>query len=645
MLFVVTTIIIAVAIAWYFDLLGGGKKPALKAASPTSSPTSASGPGKLSIPTNATTPAGKSAGAGSSGALIMYASQTGTAAIYAKTLHKEGTVVGVPNRLVDVEEYSPSQLPDEKLVIVVVATYGEGEPTDSMKAFNDWLFDDCRSDNELEGLKFAVFGLGDKQYKFYCQMGVEVDKRMAALGATRVYGLGQGDAGRTIEEDFEDWRKDLWPAVGHALGIPLKDTTDEPYEPELKLAFVEEGAALPYPKMMTVLEPTNRTPAWGTITASNELLKDGGAEKRSTKEIAVDITGSHISYQSGDHLGVLPCNSDDVVDQYLSLLNIDSETAGKIVSLRDDRFKNVFPARVAVREALKWYIDLSGVPKKSTLRAFAHCCTDENEKKDFLGLLKVTHDAQDKFRKLASKLRNVAGFLRKYQSCSVPLNLFLEAMPRMAPRYFSISSDQLTHPNAIHITVAVVADGVCTTMLAKMQVGDKVPVFVRKSNFHLPLRAKNRPIIMIGPGTGVAPLIGFMHRRRAWKEKGNDLGDALLFFGCRNKSEDFIYEEFLGGCVSSGVLTTLDIAFSRDQAQKVYVQHRLKDHGEKLWSLINEGGANVYICGDAKYMAKDVEATLLDIFQKQGGMTADKANDFIAKLEKNGKYLKDVWSA
>eukprot|EP00656_Telonema_subtile_P012811 TRINITY_DN16475_c0_g1_i4.p1 TRINITY_DN16475_c0_g1~~TRINITY_DN16475_c0_g1_i4.p1 ORF type:complete len:192 (+),score=22.27 TRINITY_DN16475_c0_g1_i4:35-610(+) len=168
---------------------------------------------------------------------------------------------------------------------------------------------------------------------------------------------------------------------------------------------------------------------------------------------------------------------------------------------------------------------------------------------------------------------------------------------------------------------------------------------VRKSNFHLPLRAKNRPIIMIGPGTGVAPLIGFMHRRKAWQDKGNDIGDALLFFGCRNKSEDFIYEEFLGGCVSSGVLTTLDIAFSRDQAEKVYVQHRLKDHGDKIWTLINEGGANVYICGDAKYMAKDVEATLLDIFQKQGGMSADKANDFIAKLEKNGKYLKDVWSA
>ena len=576
--------------------------------------------------------------------LILFGSQTGTAEMYAKTLHREGTQLGIVNRLQDIEEYAPHHLADERLVIFVVATYGEGEPTDSMKPFFDWMADDLRDPNELAGVKFTVFGLGDRQYKFFCHMGIEVDKFMTAMGASRVYGLGCGDAGRNMEEEFDGWRRDLWPAIGHALGVKLKAETEEPVQPELNMrVWQEPPAQLPFPKMASALEPTQRHPVYATVVENRELLQNE-TDGRSTRHIVFDITETLVTYQAGDHLGILPHNADVVVDDYLRILKLSDAEQSQVFSLQDKSLKNVFPARSTVRDALKWYLDLSGVPKKSTLRAFAHYCTNPSEKEELLSILRVTPEAQDKYRKLLTKLRNVFGFLRKFSSCAVPLPIFLELMPRMTPRYFSIASDQLSQMKQIFITVALVEGGVCTTMLKAASPGDRFPLFVRKSTFHLPLRAKNRPMIMIGPGTGVAPLLGFIHRRTAWKSKGNELGEAILFFGCRKKSNDFIYGDFLQQAEKSGVISSLDVAFSRDQDQKVYVQHRIEKRGEDVWRIMSSGG-NVYICGDAKHMAKDVEATLIGIIQRFGQMGEAAAQQYLEALAKGDRYLKDVWSA
>lgn len=576
-------------------------------------------------------------------ALILFGSQTGTAEIYAKTLHRDGTQLGIVNRLQDVETYTPHTLSDECLVVFVVATYGEGEPTDSMKPFYDWLCDDMRDPMELNGVKFAVFGLGDRQYKQFCQMGVEVDRRMVALGAKRVYGLGCGDAGRNMEEEFDAWRHDLWPAVGHALGIALKAETEEPVQPELTMRLWQEPAAsLPFPKMASALEPTQKHPVYATIAENRELLNT--TDGRSTRHLVLDISDTLITYQAGDHLGVLPCNSDKVVAEYLRVLKLDEAARTNVFSLQDKTLKNVFPARSTVRDALKWYIDLSGVPKKSTLRAFAHYCADPKEKEELLATLRITPEAQEKYHKLLQKLRTVFGFLRKFASCAVPIEIFLELMPRMSPRYFSIASDQLAHPKQIFITVAYVDGGVCTTMLRDAAVGARFPIFVRKSTFHLPLRAKNRPIVMIGPGTGVAPLLGFIHRRAAWKAKNNELGEALLFFGCRKKSEDFIYGDFLNQSLQAGVISSLDVAFSRDQSEKIYVQHRIEQRADDIWRILSAGG-NLYLCGDAKHMAKDVEAVLVKIIGRLGKLGETEAQAYLDAMAKGERYHKDVWSA
>jgi NADPH-ferrihemoprotein reductase len=395
--------------------------------------------------------------------------------------------------------------------------------------------------------------------------------------------------------------------------------------------------------MATALEPTQKHPVWCAVVENRELLPSN-PDGRSTRHIVFDINDTLVTYQAGDHLGVLPCNSDQVIDDYLKILRVSDEMRETVFSLQDKSLKNVFSARVTVRDALKWYIDLSGVPKKSTLRAFAHYCTNPAEKDDLLATLRATTEAQEKYHKLLSKLRTVFGFLRKYSSCEVPIAIFLELMPRMCPRYFSIASDQLVQTKQIFVTVALVAGGVCTTMLKDASVGSRFPIFVRKSNFHLPLRAKNRPLIMVGPGTGVAPLLGFLHRRAAWKAKNNELGEAILFFGCRKEQEDYIYRDFLKSSVADGVISDLDVAFSRDQKEKVYVQHRIQKRAADVWRIISSGG-NVYLCGDAKHMAKDVEAELLETIREHGKMGAADAAAYLDAMAKGERYLKDVWSA
>ncbi|PWV05866.1 putative NADPH--cytochrome P450 reductase [Trypanosoma cruzi] len=577
---------------------------------------------------------------------VLFGSQTGTAEMFAKTLVREGTRLGVPIRICDTENYEGHDLEYEHLVIIICSTYGEGEPTDSMKAFHDWLMDDSRTpDEELRNVKYAVFGLGDRQYRYFCEEGIVVDRRMAELGAQRIYGLGCGNAGENIEEDFDEWHRDLWPAVSRVLGIELRQHAEEPMEPACRMKVWEpsEEASLPFPKLASVLEPTQRLPAWAPLTANKELLRN--TTERSTRFIELGIEDTIISYQSGDHLGILPHNTDAMVNAYLQILGVSEEEAMQVFSLQEKKTgKNVFAARVTVRTALKWYIDLAGPPRKSTLRAFAHYAKDPAEKEALLKLLRVEPESAKEYAKLSAKLRTVHGFLRKYHTISVPLEFFLEMMPRIAPRYFSISSDLLSHPGRLSITAAILEGGLCTGMLRELQIGEKIPVFVRKSKFHLPLREKERPILMIGPGTGVAPLIGFLHRRNAWKKRGNKLGKAILFFGCRRKEEDHIYSDFMTECLENGTLSALDVCYSREQATKVYVQHRVLARADEVWDILREGG-NIYLCGDAKYMAKDVERALLEILQEKALMSEEDAQAYLAKLNNIGRYLKDVWSA
>jgi NADPH-ferrihemoprotein reductase len=602
-------------------------------------------PAPASKPLSATAAKAKDK-AGGDALTIIYGSQTGTAEAYAKVVLKEAHRNGITNAaLKDVEDYSGFDLEMEKLVVFVVATYGEGEPTDSMKEFYDWLLDDVRQPGDLAGVKYTVFGLGDKSYKHFATPSIKVDERMAALGAERVHGLATGDYSGSMEEEFDEWRAALWPAVGAALGMTLKCDTEELDEPEFVLRFWDEPpAALPFPPAPSTFEPTQKQPVYLTVAKQEQLLSKVVTDGRSTLHITFDMTGVAMSYQAGDHLAVMPRNPAAAVDGYLKALALDAAAAAKVVSLACPSLgRNQLPARVTVREALACYVDLCGPPKKAVLRNLAHYCADAKQKENFLALLRRTPEALAKYHKLAGKLRTTLGFLTKFGAV-VPLGHFFELMPRLAPRYFSIASDQLATPSSVGITVAVIDDGVCTPFLQAAATGAKLPVFVRKSTFHLPLREKTRPLIMIGPGTGVAPLIGFLHRRKTWQSKQHALGKLSFFFGCRSAAEDFIHGDFIKQCAEAGNITCLGLAFSRDQAAKVYVQDKMREHGAELVEMIDDG-ANIYICGDAKRMAKDVERTLAELLVKHKGVTLEEAEERLEKLSTSQRFLKDVWAA
>ncbi|CBZ28494.1 putative p450 reductase [Leishmania mexicana MHOM/GT/2001/U1103] len=640
-LYIVATVLFALAGYFYFQLnrQASGRYGAVSA---TTNPNGKKAPGVSDAAASGSDAVAKN----EKEVTVLFGSQTGTAEMFAKTLTREGTKLGVPIKVCDVDCYEAYNMEYERLVILICATYGEGEPTDTMKNFHDWMMDECRSPGEeLANVKYAVFGLGDRQYNYFCEEGIVMDSRFEELGAQRIFGLGCGDSGNgQLEEQFDEWCKDLWPAVGRALNITIKDNSEEPVEPQCRIKYWEEAEEpLAFPKTTSVLEPTQRLPVWVPIIRNEELLRK--TEGHSTRAIEFSISGTIISYQAGDHLGILPCNPDELVSQYLQSLGISDEEACRVFSLQEKRtLKNVLPTRVSMRTALKWYIDLTGPPKKSTLRAFAHCCTDPVQKEELLRILRVNPDAQREFAKLCGKLRTMLGFLRKFNSAKVPQSFFLELMPRIAPRYYSISSDLLATPTLVGTTVGIIDGGLCTNMLARMQVGDKVPVFVRKSNFHLPLRHKERPVVMIGAGTGVAPFIGFIARRGVWKQKGTELGKSILFFGCRRHDEDHIFEDYCTEAVHEGVLSALVTAYSRDQAHKVYVQHRLRERGAEIWEML-VSGANVYICGDSRRMAKDVEAELKRIVEVEGKMSREAATEHIRAMEKEGRYLKDVWSS
>ena len=231
-----------------------------------------------------------------------------------------------------------------------------------------------------------------------------------------------------------------------------------------------------------------------------------------------------------------------------------------------------------------------------------------------------------------------------FPSTKVPLDLFYEMMPRTQPRWYSIASDSLFHGKHVHMCLAVSDGGLCSAFMKDKTVGAKVPCFLRKSTFHLPSRDKKRPMVMIGPGTGVAPMVGFLYRKLKWQETGHELGSCRFYFGCRKQSEDYIYEDLMERCKEKGVISALRVAFSRDQAEKVYVQNLVAQDAKEIWEVVEAGG-NIYICGDAKNMAKQVEDELVKILVNEGGMSKQAAEDKLNKMEKSQKYLKDVWTS
>ncbi|XP_077063679.1 P450 (cytochrome) oxidoreductase b [Siphateles boraxobius] len=597
--------------------------------------------------------------------VVFYGSQTGTAEEFSNRLAKDAHRYGMKGMAADPEEYEMGELSrlaeiDNSLAIFCMATYGEGDPTDNAQDFYDWLQE---GDADLSGVKYTVFALGNKTYEHYNATGKYVDKRLAELGAQRIFDLGMGDDDGNLEEDFVSWREQFWPAVCEHFGVEAtgEESSIRQYELKVhsdlnmnKIYTGELGRLKSFENQKPPFDSKN--PFLAPVTVNRKLNKGG---ERHLMHLELDITGSKIRYESGDHVAVYPINDTAIVNRIGDILGVDLDTVISLNNLDEEsNKKHPFPCPTTYRCALTHYLDITNTPRTNVLYELAQYATDPKDQENMRKMASSSPEGKALYQSwVLDSSRNILAILEDLPSLRPPVDHLCELLPRLQARYYSISSSSKVHPNSIHICAVVVEyetktgrvnKGVATNWLKNKMPTDNghkatVPMYIRKSQFRLPFKSTN-PVIMIGPGTGIAPFIGFIQERGWLKEQGKEVGETELYFGCRHKNEDFLYQEDLEEFEKTGVLTALNVAFSRDQAQKVYVQHLLKNNKETIWKLIHTDNAHIYICGDARNMARDVQNAFYEIAEELGGMSRAQAVDYIKKLMTKGRYSQDVWS-
>lgn len=612
---------------------------------------------------------------------IYFGSQTGTAETYAKQLEREGVERGFLVHVVDLEETQVAQLltkerrdDDISKAIFLCSTYGEGEPTDNSLSFVMELksrigfavdMEEEKKDSEpplvepcLAGLEYCVFGLGNTQYEHYNAMGKFFDSAIEKLGGNRVAPIGLGDDDNDIEDDFEKWKDNvLWPTltkryIKEGTVVIQKASSSLPDTP-----YVVEFVSTTQPEVLAPSDIHSSSRHYFTsvdcpVSTVRELRK--AADPGSTVHVEIDVSNAKdFSYHTADNLGVLPLNNTAVVEAVAKSLNYNLD-AGFIVKCAPNQEWHgaPFPMPISIRECLSRYCDLTSAPRRSDLKLLALYAKDPTDKKALLRMSSKEGKAEYREKILDSHV-GLVDLLQLCPSIEAPLEHFLAFCPRMVPRYYTISSSSSVHPQEVHLTVAVtetlkkdgtVFKGVCSSYLAGVVAGKStVRVFNRESTFRLPTDA-SKPILMIGPGTGIAPMRALLQERAYLRDvKKQVLGDNVLYFGCKKASLDYLYEDEMAKFQADGVLNKLYVAYSREQSEKVYVQHLLAKNASETWNLVDSQGASIYVCGGVK-MGHDVSEALRSICVSQGKHTADSAKHYMDKLASEGRFVQELWA-
>ncbi|KAJ2155902.1 hypothetical protein GGF46_005532 [Coemansia sp. RSA 552] len=710
--------------------------------------------------------------------VILYGSQTGTAEDFATRLAKDIQSASVRPIVLDPEMYDwqcLASLGDDEVVIFVLATAGEGEPTDNMESWFNALASDPESPDDsevpefrqpeakeplddvepLQGVSFAMFGLGNNTYEQFNHHARVTDRRLLALGASRVGERGEGDDDVDIEEDFARWKDATLPLIRQVLGAstPLESHGDVAPEPTWKVVevaaeqvsvrgeFYEGGVPAydsPHPFMAPVTAASELTP-----TADRHLL-----------HVEVDLAGSGMRHESGDHIGVYPTNADEEVDLVLAALGLLAKADVPIAVRATDPMapqQSLFPVEATTyRAAFRHYLEITAPVPRAQIKSLMLPFAQSAAARDFLGPLAESKDAHAatvvqgcmSLARLVNAVHDAegrAGLGSSEEAFVLPVEAAFELCPRLQARLYSISSSGKVCPDRPTITAVVLqydagtgqaeqakmgahrcgvatnyllgamrylrgeravdlgsvgggqnrtgfllssssqlpgadASGVAAVRDAKSHVlqsftlqaahgsgGDgrdlQMPVFIRKSTFRLPAD-HSTPIVLVGPGTGLAPMRAFVQERASFARSNPDgpVGTVLLFFGARTEAHDFMYRGELEGMFEdiqrAAPESRMITAFSRDQPEKIYVQHRLAEHAELVYqtllcgqqSLNGAPKAHVYVCGDAKNMAKDVSRALAGLIAEREGVSEDVGARWVSDMRKLSRYQEDVWS-
>jgi len=623
---------------------------------------------------------------------VFFGSQTGTSEGFARITMEEGRERGFDAEVVDLEDFDPETMKEPKLAIFLMATYGEGEPTDNAHKLHNWMKPAAEAeggqvaeDGDLKDVKFCVFGLGNKQYEQYNRMGKSTNASLERLGAERVADYGEGDDDGNLEEDFNLWREKMWEQlverfIGTSGGGVVKDSAPKKVTlqyrvKELSSAEVaratKSGPVYRHnqiaastkhffePHSALALVQVNRELRNTTSSVAQDLTKKGGKhalEVGSTRHIEVDLSGTGLAYETADNLAILPENNGATVEAFARVMGYDLQQQFTVEPTADGdekKFKYHFPVPCTVKQALTQYVDLCGLPRQSNVAQLLPYVTDSKQKKWLEGLLAKDSVASSRFKKeINGNGRSLFDLLTsELKGCKIPFEDMLHILPAMQPRYYTISSSSSVHPSTVHITLSVtefalpsgrVFKGLTSGYFQNISAGCKVRAFVRASSFRLP-KKNNVPIVMIGPGTGIAPMRALIQERRHRTVQGAAVGKDTLFFGCKYSDLDFIYKEELLDAHASGL--TLHTAFSREQKEKIYVQHLLEDSANAAAFLADvDAGGYVFVCG-ATAMGADVHDTFLKLLQTHKGLGKESAAAFVSDLQKKGRYVQELWSA
>lgn len=637
---------------------------------------------------------------GNKNCILFYGSQTGTAEDYAGRLAKEGAKrFGLRCMTADIEEFDMDKLdqfPEDSLAFFVMATYGEGEPTDNAVEFwenisgEEPTFSESTDEKPLTTLKYVVFGLGNKTYEHYNEIGRVLDSKLEKLGATRVAARGEGDDDGSLEEDFLGWKDEMWEQVQKVFnleeGAGAAEATWEVTElPDADPEDVYLGEHSEHALKGSKASFDARNPYLAPIAIARELYN---SKERNCLHMELDISGSGLDYLAGDHVAVWPVNAEEQVDAYLKVLGLISkrDTVIDVKNLDPTaNKKHPFPVPTTYETIFRHYLEINNLASRQLLSTLANNAPNEEAKAK---LARLGNDKQVYKTEVSDKGLTLAQVLSSITpTWNIPLDAIIDGLPRLQPRYYSISSSP-RQSEKVHITAVVnnfhpdgakdvTIYGVATNYLQHAKhvyageshpatapkysimgprdsyVGApngaamslKVPVHIRRSNFKLPTNPAT-PVIMIGPGSGVAPMRGFFQERAKQAEAGKPVGETILFFGCRRQDEDFLYKEEWDSYISAigKDKAKLFTAFSRQNPdEKVYVQQRLTEQEELVWDLIQKG-AYIYVCGDAKNMAKDVQRVLIGIVGQRSGGGEAKGQQTIKDMRDRNKYQEDVWS-
>ncbi len=557
--------------------------------------------GALQMPDSAASGAGEGPGL-----VILYGSESGNSQALAEQAGALAEEKGMPARVVDMADYRHRDLKNERLIMVITATHGEGDPPEPAEDFYSFLHG--RKAPKLKDARFAVLSLGDSSYEHFCQTGKDFDARLEALGGQRL--VERVDCDVDYDEPAAAWME-------QALAAFAEHMEAEQAQPTAPTGAAATASAPRY----------DRRNPWQAEVLENLVLNGRGSDKE-TRHIELSLEDSGISFEPGDVLCLAPQNDPRFVDELLDALGLD---AGETVGEGDEA--------TTLGEALRRDYEITTVTPRF-VEAYAPLTGSQE--------LAELADPQNRKQLLAyTEGRWIVDLVRDYPPEHIDAARLVETLRPLPPREYSIASSYNANPDEVHVTVAALRfesdfgyrEGVASCFLAdRVEPGETVPVYIKRNkNFKLP-DDPSTPLIMVGPGTGVAPFRAFLEEREYQAADGA----SWLFFGERRFRLDFLYQVEWQRWLREGVLTRMDVAFSRDGPDKVYVQHRLRENAGEIYRWL-EDGAYFYVCGDAEYMAPDVHQALIDIVRGEGGLTDEQAREYVKQLQRDKRYQRDVY--